>query len=110
MRNVEAVIRLFDLDYCVRAISARRHGSSAVLLFRAALDAMRAAGSKPLTVSEVTAAVLSAKGIRNATDDQRGALRPVFGHARKLCCALGKAAQAVENSAINARFLGFSNR
>jgi hypothetical protein len=75
MQHVEAVIRLFNPDFNVRAISARRRQQTNPwfrrgTLFRAALDVLRAA-KEPLTVAEVTAAVLTARGITDATERQR---------------------------------------
>ncbi len=75
MRHVEAVIKLFDPSYSVRAISARRRQRTNPwfrrgTLFRQALEALRAAG-EPLTVAEITASVLAANNIDNASDDQR---------------------------------------
>jgi hypothetical protein len=73
MRHVEAVLKMFDPDYNVRAISARRRVQGNPwfsTLFRHALDALRAAQG-PLTVREITDAVLAPKAITNATDKQR---------------------------------------
>ena len=58
-----------------RSISARRRQQTNPwfrrgTLFRAALDMLRAA-KEPLTVAQVTAAVLTAKGITDATERQR---------------------------------------
>lgn len=78
MRHVEAVIKLYDPDYSVRAISARRRvlGNpwfKRGTLFRHALDALRTAPG-PLTVRELTDAVMAARRIRAATSKQRTAL------------------------------------
>jgi hypothetical protein len=77
-RHVEAVLKMFDPDYIVRAIAAHRrvrgnpwfkHGT----LFRHALDVLRVAPG-PMTVREITDAVLAAKGIADATAQQRNGL------------------------------------
>ena len=78
MKAVEAVIQMFDPDYSVRAISARRRVTGNPwfkrgTLFRAALDVLRAAQG-PLTVREVAEAILAAKGIRDATAKQRAGI------------------------------------
>ena len=75
MMHVEAVIRIFDPEYNVRAISVRRRQKTNPwfkrgTLFREALDVLRKAAG-PLTVTEIMAAVLAAKGIRDATTRQR---------------------------------------
>jgi hypothetical protein len=75
MLAVEHVIKLFDPDFNARTISARRRQKTNPwfkrgTLFREALDVLRKA-TGPLTVAEITAGVLAAKGIRNATDQQR---------------------------------------
>jgi hypothetical protein len=74
MQHVVAVIRLFNPDFNIRAISARRRQQTNPwfrrgTLFRAALDVLRAA-KEPLTVAQVTAAVLAARGITDATERQ----------------------------------------
>ncbi len=75
MKHVEHVIRLFDPDYNMRSISIRRRVTGNPwfkrgTLFREALDVLRNA-TEPLTVAGVTAAVLEAKDITNATERQR---------------------------------------
>lgn len=75
MLAVEHVIKLFDPDFNAKAISARRRQKTNPwfkrgTLFREALDVLRKAAG-PLTVSEVTAAVLGGKGIKDATARQR---------------------------------------
>ncbi len=75
MQHVEAVIRLFNPDFNVRTISARRRQQTNPwfrrgTLFRAALDVLRAA-KEPLTVAQITAAVLAARGVTDATTRQR---------------------------------------
>jgi hypothetical protein len=74
MKHVEAVIKLFDPDYSVRAISVRRRQKTNPwfkrgTLFREALTLLRTAAG-PLTVAELTDGVLVAKGIKNATPTQ----------------------------------------
>jgi len=78
MRHVEAVIKLYDPDYSVRAISARRRVQGNPwfkrgTMFRHALDALRK-GTAPMTVREITDAVMAAHGIRDATTKQRDGL------------------------------------
>lgn len=78
MRHVEAVLKLFDPEFNARAISARRRVTGNPwfkrgTLFRAALEALRKA-TAPLTVREVTDAILAAKGVRDATAKQRTGL------------------------------------
>jgi hypothetical protein len=75
MIHVEAVIRLFNPDYSVRAISARRRQRTNPwfkrgTLFREALDVLRKAAA-PMTVREVTDAVLAARNITDADKRQR---------------------------------------
>jgi hypothetical protein len=75
MLAVEHVIKLFNPDFNARTISARRRQKTNPwfkrgTLFREALDVLRKA-TGPLTVAEITAGVLTAKGIRDATDQQR---------------------------------------
>jgi hypothetical protein len=75
MLNVEAVIKLYDPDFSVRAISAKRRVRGNPwfkrgTLFRHALDVLRKANA-PMTVREVTDAVMAAREIEDATPDQR---------------------------------------
>jgi hypothetical protein len=75
MLAVEHVIKLFDPDFNARTISARRRQKTNPwfrrgTLFREALGVLRTA-TGPLTVAEITAGVLAAKGVRDATDAQR---------------------------------------
>ena len=75
MKHVEAVIKLFDADYSVRSIAARRKQKTNPwfkrgTLFREALSVLRTA-KEPLTVAQVTDAVLAAKGVTNAAVSQR---------------------------------------
>jgi hypothetical protein len=78
MRHVEVVIKLYDPDYSVRAISARRRVQGNPwfkrgTMFRHALDALRKGGT-PMTVREITDAVMAANGITDATAKQRDGL------------------------------------
>jgi hypothetical protein len=78
MRHVEAVIKLYDPDYSVRTISARRRVQGNPwfkrgTMFRHALDALRNANA-PMTVREVTGAVMASHGIADATAKQRNGL------------------------------------
>jgi len=78
MRHVEAVLKMFNPEYSVRVISARRRviGNpwfKRGTLFRAALDVLRGA-TAPMTVREVADAILAAKGIRDATAKQRAGI------------------------------------
>ena len=78
MRHVEAVIKLFDPGYSVRTISAKRKQKTNPwfkrgTLFRAAVEVLRRAGA-PMTAREITAAVLAARGIKNATEHQRAGI------------------------------------
>jgi hypothetical protein len=71
MLAVEHVIKLFDPDFNPRTISARRRQKTnpwfkRCTLFREALGVLRTA-TGPLTVAEITAAVL----VADATDEQR---------------------------------------
>jgi hypothetical protein len=73
-RHIEAVLKMFDPEFNVRAISARRrvHGNpwfKRGTLFREALGVLRTA-TAPMTVTEVTKAVVTAKGITDATRKQ----------------------------------------
>jgi hypothetical protein len=75
MVHVEAVLKMFNPDYNVRAISARRRviGNpwfKRGTLFRHALDVLRVA-PEPMTVTQITHAVVEAKRITDATRKQR---------------------------------------
>ena len=75
MLAVEHVIKLFDPDFNARTISARRRQKTNPwfkrgTLFREALGVLRKAVG-PLTVAEITTGVIAAKGIKDATADQR---------------------------------------
>ena len=77
-KHVEAVIRMFDPDHNVRAIAARRRVQGNPwfkrgTLFRHALDVLRAA-PEPMTVRQITDAVMAAKGITTATAKQRNGI------------------------------------
>jgi hypothetical protein len=74
MRHVEAVLKMFDPEYSVRAISARRRviGNpwfKKGTLYRHAMDVLRTA-KEPLTVREIVDATLAARGVRDATTKQ----------------------------------------
>jgi hypothetical protein len=78
MRHVEAVLKLYDPAYNVRAISVRRRVTGNPwfrrgTMFRYALDALRNAGA-PMTVREITDAVMAAKKIASVTAKQRNGL------------------------------------
>jgi hypothetical protein len=75
MLAVEHVIKLFNPDFNARTISARRRQKTNPwfkrgTLFRKALDVLRKA-AKLCTVAEITAGVLAAKEIKDATEQQR---------------------------------------
>jgi hypothetical protein len=75
MMHVEAVIKIFDPDYSVRRIAPKRRQLTNPwfkrgTLFRAALNVLREA-TEPLTVAQTAAAVMTAKGIKDATTRQR---------------------------------------
>jgi hypothetical protein len=75
MKHVEAVIKIFDPVYSVRSIAAKRKQKTNPwfkrgTLFREVLGVLRTA-SAPMTVREITAAVLAAKGIADADRRQR---------------------------------------
>lgn len=70
MKHVEAVLRMYDPNYNVRAIVGRRRINGNPwfkrgTLFRGALEALRTA-AKPMTARELVIAMLAAKGIQNA--------------------------------------------
>jgi len=73
-KQVEAVIKMFDPDFNAQTIAARRRvvGNpwfKRGTLFRAVLDVLRKAAG-PLTVAEITDAVMKAKGVNDATKRQ----------------------------------------
>ncbi len=95
MLAVEHVIKLFDPDFNARAISARRRQRTNPwfkrgTLFREALDVLRTAPA-PMTVREVTAAVLAAKGITDADKRQWAGIEQGI-----RSCLEGHAGEAVE--------------
>jgi hypothetical protein len=78
MKHVEAVIKLYDPDYSVRSISIRRRVQGNPwfrrgTMFRYALDVMRKAAA-PMTVAELTRAVMAERGVKDATSKQRKGL------------------------------------
>jgi hypothetical protein len=78
MKHVEAVIKLYDPEFNARAISVRRRVTvnpwfRRRTMFRYALDALRTAAA-PMTVSELTDAVMAVRKITDATTDQRKGL------------------------------------
>jgi len=103
MIHVEAVVRLFNPDYSVRAISARRRQRTNPwfkrgTLFREALDALRKAAA-PMTVREITDAVLTVKGITDADRRQRlgieaGIRSTLEGHSGKTVERVGEGVPA----------------
>ena len=76
MRHVEAVLKMFDPAFNVRAISGKRRQKTNPwfkrgTLFREALDVLRKA-TAPMTVTQITHAVLAAHKLTDvATKDQR---------------------------------------
>ncbi|HEX4053020.1 MAG TPA: hypothetical protein VHX86_02020 [Tepidisphaeraceae bacterium] len=99
MIHVEAVIRIFDPAYSVRAISARRRQRTNPwfkrgTLFREALGVLRKA-TGPMTVREITDAVLAAKGVTGA--DKRQRLGVEAGVRSSLEDHSGKDVQTVDN-------------
>jgi hypothetical protein len=71
---VEAVIKMFDPEFNARAISARRRVTGNPwfkrgTMFRSALDVLRAAKA-PMTVREIVDALMTSKGITDATTKQ----------------------------------------
>jgi hypothetical protein len=67
MKHVEAVIRLFAPDYNVKSIAVKRRQQTSKWfkrghLIRAIVDVLKAAPG-PLTVREITAAVLAGQGV-----------------------------------------------
>jgi thymidine phosphorylase len=82
MIHVEAVLKLLDPSHNLRNIAIRRRKSNLWFkrgtVWRAVLDVLRNAG-KPLTVSEIAAAMLATKRIkdapRSAVENLEGAVR-----------------------------------
>jgi hypothetical protein len=74
-KAVEAVIRMFDPEFNARTVAARRRVTGNPwfrrgTLFRHALEILRTAAA-PMTVKEITAAVVTGAGITDATAKQR---------------------------------------
>lgn len=74
MKHVEAVLKMFDPTFSCRAISARRRVQGNPwfkrgTLFRQALEVLRNAAG-PLTVEEITDAVLASKNVTGLTKKQ----------------------------------------
>ena len=73
MKQVEAVMKLLQPDYSLRAISIRRRKPNPWFkrgtVFRHALDALRR-GNKPMTARDVADAMLAAKRIQNPPAEQ----------------------------------------
>jgi hypothetical protein len=75
-KAVEAVLRMFDPEFNARAISARRRviGNpwfKRGTLFRHALDVLRTA-TAPMSVTEIAAAMLTAKGVEPTRKQRLG--------------------------------------
>jgi hypothetical protein len=72
MRHVEAVIKLLDPGYSLRAIAVKRRTTSKWFkrgtLYRKAVDVLRVA-SAPMTATEIAWATLAANGVE--TDDKK---------------------------------------
>jgi hypothetical protein len=99
MKHVEAVLKMFDPEFNARAIAARRRVMGNPwfkrgTLFRAALDALRAAPG-PVTVREIVDAMLAAKDITNATPAQRAGLEAGLRASLENHAGRGRGAQAV---------------
>lgn len=97
MRSVESVIKIFNPEYNVAAIAARRRQRTNPwfkrgTLFREALGVLRTA-TGPMTVREITDAVLAAKGVTDA--DKRQRLGVEAGIRSSLEDHAGNAVQAV---------------
>jgi len=78
MKHVEAVLKMFDPEFSVRGISARRRVTGNPwfkrgTLFRAALDVLRAAQG-PLTVQQIADTMLIAKGVQEPTRKERSGI------------------------------------
>jgi hypothetical protein len=74
-KAVEAVIRMFDPEFNARTVAARRRVTDNPwfrrgTLFRHALEILRTAPA-PMTVKEITAAIVAGAGITDMTDKQR---------------------------------------
>lgn len=98
MKAVEAVIKMFNPAFNCRAISARRKQAKNPwfkrdTMFRAAVDVLRTA-STPLTVREITLAVMAAHKIEATAENRRtleGGLRGSLEHnAGKMVQSVGE--------------------
>jgi hypothetical protein len=98
MLHVEAVLKMLEPGYDVRPISVRRRKPNPWFkrgtVFRHALDVLRTA-ERPLTTKEITARMLSAKGITNAAPkaarDLAGAVQSSLrNHSGKGVTAVGE--------------------
>jgi len=100
MKHVEHVIRLFDPDYNMRSISIRRRVTGNPwfkrgTMFRYALDALRTA-DKPMTVRQVTAAVMAARKIMDATPKQRTMLEATLRSCLEVNAKSGRNVECVD--------------
>jgi hypothetical protein len=70
MKHVEAVLKMLEPGYNIRAISVRRRKPNPWFkrgtVFRCALDVLRAAAGKSLTSREIVQGMLAAKGVKDA--------------------------------------------
>lgn len=99
VHHVEAVIKMFAPDYNLQQIAPRRRLKQNAFfkrgtIFRRALDVLRAR-SEPMTVAQITEAVLVAAKITNPTEqeevDLRAAIRASLEHnAGKLVQRVGE--------------------
>ncbi|MGH6679112.1 MAG: hypothetical protein ACREDL_09325 [Bradyrhizobium sp.] len=73
MRHVEAVIKMLDPSYSLRAISVKRRKGNQWFkrgtLYRKALDVLRTA-TEAMTATEIAAAVLKAEGVEDTSSKQ----------------------------------------
>jgi hypothetical protein len=73
MRHVEAVIKMLDPSYSLRAISVKRRNGNQWFkrgtLYRKALDVLRNA-PEAMTATEIASAVLKAEGVEDASGKQ----------------------------------------
>jgi hypothetical protein len=99
MRQVEAVIKLLDPTYSVRAISVKRRKANPFFkrgtLYRAALDVLRNA-TGPMTVTEIASAAVKALGVEDA--DKRSIQNVGQGIQRSLQNHDGKGVERVGES------------
>lgn len=72
MRHIEAVLKLLDPSYSARSIAVRRRRKNPFFkrgtIFRNVLGVLRGA-ERPLTASEITDRLLSAKGVSTVSRD-----------------------------------------